>query len=143
MFKFDIDINELLYSDLPIINFAQRFRKAKLYADISQSQLSKLTGLSKSTINDLESGYRQEIKKDTLLKLLTVLDSKILCDDYCYFILNQKYYIEILINKFTIKYLARNLNINRSTIERWRDNKYQVNRQMYTKLNSLFNFIKQ
>ncbi|MEO2681336.1 helix-turn-helix domain-containing protein, partial [Clostridium butyricum] len=74
MFKFDMNLNELLYEDLPINTFANRITKAKLYAGISQEELSKLTGLSRSTINDLEAGYRNEINKNTLLKLLSVLN---------------------------------------------------------------------
>ena len=137
MFKFDIVLSELFYDDLPIDTFANRITKAKLYADISQKELSRLTGLSRSTINDLEAGYRNEISKDTLLKLLNVLDPKILCDDYCNFILNQKDNMQILIKKYTIKELSFKLNVNRSTIERWRDEKYQIKREMYNKLRLL------
>ena len=137
MFKFDMNLSQLLYCDLPIDTFANRITKAKLYVGASQEELSKLTGLSRSTVNDLESGYRNEITKNTLLKLLMVLDSNILCDDYCNFILNQKDNMQILIKKYTIKGLSSKLNISRSTIERWRDDKYQIKREMYNKLQLL------
>lgn len=131
MFKFDMNLNELLYEDLPINTFANRITKAKLYAGISQEELSKLTGLSRSTINDLEAGYRNELNKNTLLKLLSVLNRNILCDDYCNFILDQEKQIKLLIYEFGINKLSEMLSVHKSTIERWRDCKYQINRKYY------------
>lgn len=136
--EFDINLNELLYSNLPIKTFANRITKAKLYADISQEQLSKLTGLSSTTVNELEAGYRDTPSKDTLLKLLTVLDRNILCDDYCNFILDQKNIIKQLISLYGIKELSNKLNVHRSTIERWRDSKNQIKRNYYNLLKEHF-----
>ncbi len=137
MFKFDMNLVDLLYKDFPINTFANRITKARLYAGISQKELSNLTGLSRSTINELEAGYRDDISKDTLLKLLSILNYNILCDNYCKFILNQKQNMQLLIKKYTINELSSQLNINRSTIERWRDCKYQVKRVMYNKIQLL------
>lgn len=137
MFQYAIDSNELKYNDLPVITFAQRLKKAKLIAGVSQKKLSKATNLSLSTINELEAGYRDNIKISTLNKLLTVLDKDILCDDYCIFILNQKLNIEKLLLKYSVKQLTELLNIHRSTIERWRDGKYQISRKQYELMKKL------
>ena len=131
MFQFDINLSELLYGDLPEDTFAQRLTKAKLLANVTQVQLAKLTGLSKSTIDELESGMRDNITIDTLKKLLTVLDEDILCDDYHRFILHQEENIKELINKFRFPTLLEKLNVHRSTLERYRDGKIKISRKMY------------
>jgi Helix-turn-helix. len=132
--QFDINLNELLYDDLPCDTFAQRLSKAKIIAGFSQKTLSEATGLSQSTINELDAGYRDNITKDTLLKLISVLDKEILCDDYCNFILNQEQEIRKLINKYSIKNLSNLLHLHRSTLEKWRDGKNQVSRNQYNKI---------
>lgn len=66
MFQIAIDLNVLLYGNLPTSTFAQRLKKAKFIAGLSQMDLVKLTGLSRSCINDLECGYRTNIKQDML-----------------------------------------------------------------------------
>lgn len=136
--EFDINLNTLLYSNLPTETFANRITKAKLYADISQEQLSKLTRLSRSTVNELEADYRDTPSRDTLLKLLTVLDRSILCDDYCNFILDQENIIKQLISAYGVKELSNKLNVHRSTIERWRDGKNQIKRNYYNLLKEYF-----
>jgi len=138
MFEIDINLNTLLYDDLPTETFANRITKAKLYANISQEKLSESTGLSRSTVNELEAGYRDTPTKDTLLKLLTVLDKNILCDDYCNFILDQENIIKQLISLYGIKELSNKLNVHRTTIERWRDGKNQINRNYYNLLKEYF-----
>lgn len=80
MFQIAINWNNLQYSDLPCNTFAERLKKAKLIAGFTQETLAKATGLSKATICELEAGYREHISKDTLLKLLKVLDYNILCN---------------------------------------------------------------
>lgn len=132
--QFDIDIKDLFYSDLPSDTFAQRLSKAKNIASLSQRTLSEATGLSRSTINELEAGYRDNITKNTLLKLLTVLDKEILCDEYCNFILNQENEIKKLIDLYSIKNLSNLLHLHRSIIEKWRDGKYQVSRKQYNNI---------
>lgn len=132
--QFDIDLSELLYNDLPSDTFAQRLSKAKIIAGFSQRTLSEATGLSQSTINELEAGYRDNITKDTLLKLISVLDKEILCDGYCNFILNQENEIKKLIDICSIKNLSNLLHLHRSTIEKWRDGKYQVSRKQYNEI---------
>lgn len=52
-----MDLNELLYADLPCDTFAQRLKKAKLMAGFTQKTLAAATGLSVFTINELEAGY--------------------------------------------------------------------------------------
>ena len=83
-------MRSLLYSDLSESSFNNKFKKAKLISGLTQQKLSKLTGLSRSTINDLERGSRNNISRDTLLKLIKVLDKNILCDDYLLLVLNQE-----------------------------------------------------
>lgn len=136
--KFDTNLNELLYSDLPEDTFANRITKAKLMVDISQEKLYKTVGLSKATITELEAGYRDTPTKDTLLKLLTILDKNILCDDYCNFILDQENNMKHLISLYGIKELSNKLNVHRSTIERWRYGKNQINRYYYNFLEKYF-----
>lgn len=131
MFQIAINEKELLYGDLPEDTFAQRLTKAKLLADVTQVQLANLTGLSKSTIDELESGMRDNITVDTLKKLLTVLDEDILCDDYHKFILHQAENIKELINRHGFPALLEKLNVHRSTLERYRDGKIKISRKMY------------
>lgn len=90
LYQFDIDLNKLLYADLPCDTFAQGLKKAKLMSGFTQKTLAATTGLSLSTINELDDGYRNSIYIDTLIKLLGVLDKDLLCDDYCLFILDQE-----------------------------------------------------
>jgi len=135
--QLDIILNELLYGDLPCNSFSERLCKAKFYADYSQKTLSKATGLSLSAINELEAGYRDTLTKNTLIKLLTVLDKKILCDDYCNFILNQENEITKLINAYNINILPDLLKVHRSAIKKWTSGKYQISRKQYELICSL------
>ncbi|OSA95597.1 UNVERIFIED_ORG: hypothetical protein B2H98_10745 [Clostridium botulinum] len=116
---------------------AERLKKAKSIAGYTQKTLSEKTGISLSTINELESGHRNMIYLDTLLKLLTVLDKNILCDDYCNFILNQKDNLKNFLDIYGINQLSQKLSIHRSSIERWKNGKYQVSRKYYELLERL------
>lgn len=116
---------------MPCNSFAGRFKKAKMIAGFSQKSLAEAANLNLSTISSLEAGYRDNIAKDTLLKLLKVLDKDILCDDYCNYILNQRRNIKQLLQCYNIDHLSKLLNVHRSTIERWRDGKYQISRNQY------------
>lgn len=136
MFQTTISINQLLYDDLPCDTFAERIKKAKLLAGISQEELSKITGLSRSTICDLEAGYRDRVSKDTLHKLLKVLDKDILCDDYHMFVLNQEENISNLIKKYGYKTLVEKIS-DRSTIDRWKSGKFQVSKNKYILMKEL------
>lgn len=136
MFQTTISINQLLYDDLPCDTFAERIKKAKLLAGISQEELSKVTGLSRSTICDLEAGYRDRVSKDTLHKLLKVLDKDILCDDYHMFVLNQEENISNLIKKYGYKILVEKIS-DRSTIDRWKSGKFQVSKKKYILMKEL------
>ena len=107
-------------------------------AGFSQRTLAAATGLSVSTINELEAGYRDSISRDTLIKLLGVLDKDILCDDYCLFILEQEKNVQVLIEKYGVNKICDSLNVHRSTLERWKSFKYQVNRTNYLLLLYLF-----
>ena len=126
-----MDLNELLYADLPCDTFAQRLKKAKLMAGFTQNTLAAATGLSLSTINELEAGYRDSISRDTLIKLLGVLDKDLLCDNYCLFILEQEKNVKELIEKYGVNKICDSLKVHRSTLERWKSFKYQVNRTNY------------
>ena len=100
-------------------------------AGFSQRTLAAATGLSLSTINELEPGYRDCISRDTLIKLLRVLDKDVLCDDYCLFILEQEKNVQELIEKYGVDEICDSLKVHRSTLERWKNFKYQVNRTNY------------
>ena len=126
-----MDLNKLLYAHLPCDTFAQRLKKAKLLAGFTQKTLAAATGLSLSTINELEAGYRDSISRDSLIKLLSVLDKDVLCDDYCLFILEQEKNVQELINRYGIKNLCDMLCVHISTMERWLTRKYQLSRNYF------------
>ena len=113
------------------INFKARLKKAKAIAGLSQKQLAIDTGLSLSTINELESGLRDTITKNTLLKLLKVLDKNILCDDYCNFILNQEDNMDNLIKKYGITNLCNLINSHHSTVYDWKNGKTTISKKKY------------
>ena len=115
-----MNLNEILYADLPCDTFAQRLKKAKLMAGFTQKSLAAATGLSLSTINELEAGYRDSISRDTLIKLLGVLDKDVLCDDYCLFILEQEKNVEELIEKYGVRNICDSLKVHRSSLKRWK-----------------------
>ncbi|WP_368254974.1 helix-turn-helix domain-containing protein, partial [Clostridium paraputrificum] len=121
-----MNINNLLYDDMPIDTLSDRIKKAKLVAGLTQKELVKLTGLSRSTINELEAGYRDNITRETLLKLISVLDKDIICDDYLSYILNQERNINLLINTYGIEKLSSILECHHSAIYRWKVFKYQL-----------------
>lgn len=136
--EFDIDINTLIGYDLPCDTFAQRLKKARILAGLSQIELAEAASLSRATINDYETGYLDSISKDTLLKLINVLDKEILCDDYCIFILNQTDNLNILLNKYTLKEISKNLEVHITTVERWYNEQYQISRRQYEKFIKLY-----
>ena len=126
-----MNINELLYRDMPTNTLSDRIKKAKLIKGLNQCELSKLTGLSRSTITELESGYREDITRETLLKLISVLDKNIICDDYLLYILNQEENINLLINTYGIIKLSNMLKCHHSSIYRWKTFKYKLPRNKY------------
>lgn len=126
-----INENELFYSNLSEVSFAERFKKAKMLKGLTQQQLAKETGLSRSTINELEAGYRDNITRDTLVKLISILDRNLICDDYLTYLLDQEKNIANLISIYDIPTLCTKLGVHRSTVERWRDGKYQLSRENY------------
>jgi DNA-binding XRE family transcriptional regulator len=132
-----IDENKLMYSDLPENTFAEKIKKAKMLKGLTQEELSKVTGLSRSTINELEADYRDNITRDTLNKLLTILDSNIICDDYLKYILNQENNIKNLISLYGKTKLSDLLKVHRSTIERWANGKYQLPKEKHNLIKEL------
>ena len=126
LFQIAMKMNRLLYNDLPENTLAERFKKAKLISGLTQYQLSDLIGLSRSTINELECGYRDYITRETLLKLISVLDKDIICDDYLLYILNQEKNITFLIDQYGIIKLCTILKCHHSSIYRWKDFKFQL-----------------
>lgn len=126
MSQIAINENDLKYGELEENTLAQRLKKAKLLKGLTQEQLALSTGLSRSTINELEAGYRDNITRDTLLKLISVLDPQIICDDYLNYILNQEDNINNLISLYGKTKLCNLLKVHRSTLERWANGKYQL-----------------
>lgn len=137
LYQSEININELFNSDLPTNTFAERLKKAKAMVGVSQESLAKLTGLSRSTINELEAGYRDNITRETLLKLISVLDKDIICDDYLSYILNQERNINLLINTYGIEKLSTILKCHHSSIYRWKVFKYQLPKDKYILIKKL------
>lgn len=132
MSQIAINENDLKYGELEENTLAQRLKKAKLLKGLTQEQLALNTGLSRSTINELEAGYRDNITRDTLLKLISVLDPQIICDDYLNYILNQEDNINNLISLYGKTELCNLLKVHRSTLERWANGKYQLPKDKYT-----------
>lgn len=126
MSQIAINENDLKYGELEENTLAQRLKKAKLLKGLTQEQLALSTGLSRSTINELEAGYRDNITIDTLLKLISVLDPQIICDDYLNYILTQEDNINALISLYGKTELCNLLKVHRSTLERWATGKYQL-----------------
>ena len=86
------------YSNLPEDTFGQRLKKLRLMKGLSQYDLSKLTGVQRGMIAsyELEQFYPTI---DSIDKLETILDIKILCKDgYSNFILNSNSFKYKLIN---------------------------------------------
>lgn len=137
MFQIAIDWNVLQSDVLECNTFAERLKKAKKLTGFSQNKLSNLTGVSLSTINELEAGYRDTIKIETLNKLLTVLDKDILCDDYYLYILNQEENMNALLSKYGITKLCNMLKSHHSTVYRWIHGQYQINRKKYSIIKTL------
>ena len=132
------NINTLIGYDLPCDTFAQRLKKARIMAGLSQRELAETTHLSRATINDYEVGNLDNISKDTLLKLINVLDEDILCDHYCRFILNQADNLKTLLNTYTLKKLSEILSVNITTVKRWFSSEYQISRKQYEKFIKLY-----
>ena len=49
-------------------------KEKRIEAGLSQNQLSKMTNVSQSAINDIESGKTKAPRIDTLIKIAEVLD---------------------------------------------------------------------
>lgn len=131
MSQIAINENDLKYGELEENTLAQRLKKAKLLKGLTQEQLALSTGLSRSTINELEAGYRDNITIDTLLKLISVLDPQIICDDYLNYILTQEDNINALISLYGKTELCNLLKVHRSTLERWATGKYQLSKDKF------------
>lgn len=116
------------------MDMPERVKLCRKIKGLSQIQLADISGLDRSTINDIERDSNHNIKLETLNKLMRVLDNEILLDDYCKFILNQKEVIQKLIDKFGKEYLCNTLGVHRSTLERWGSGKCQVKRKIYDKI---------
>ena len=129
----DISCNELCYSNIECNSLRDNFEKSIKLKGYNQNDIVRLTKLDRSTINQFA---KRDFKIDTLKKIISVIGDDF-CDDYCRFILNQSENIKQLINKYGIKNLVSKLNVARSTIERWRDNIYQVKINQYKKIKNL------
>lgn len=98
--------------------FGQRLKKARLIAGYTQYELSKLVGLSKSSINNLEAGTQTHLTKANILKIYKYLYKDLVINDYFYFILNQKNILKKLLKKHSIIELSKLLEVHESTIYR-------------------------
>ncbi|WP_169911719.1 helix-turn-helix domain-containing protein [Clostridium oryzae] len=124
----------LQYADMPCNNLAQRLKKARMLTGMSQVELAKKVGISRSVLNEVEAGYRNKILRPTLLKLLTVLDKDILCDDYYCFVLEQEQKLKPLVEKYGLRNLARMIGVDVSSLEHWKRGDYQISRRYYDKI---------
>ena len=112
------------YNDLPEDTFGQRLKKLRLMKGLSQYDLSKLTGVQRGMIAsyELEQFYPTI---DSIDKLETILDIKILCKDgYSNFILNSNNFKYKLINwrkenNFTKRQASKLLGISERGYASW------------------------
>lgn len=129
-----IKIEDIENYNMNLMDMPERVKLCRKIKGLSQIQLAEVSGLDRSTINEIERNINHDIKLETLKKLMVVLDNEILLDDYCKFIINQQEVIQNLINKFGKEYLCNTLGIHRSTLERWGSGKYQVKRKVFEKI---------
>lgn len=129
----DMDSNKIYKN-----NLQYNIRKYREIKGLSQIQLAKISGLDKSTINEIESKNDHNIKLDTLEKLMRIFQNENLLDDYCRFILNQKEEVKKLIDKLGKEFLCNTLGVHRSTLERWGSGKYQVKREVFEKIKKYY-----
>lgn len=132
-----IKFSEYRYKGLKEDTFGQRLKKARLIAGYSQNELSKLVGLSKSYINDLEAGTQIHISKNNILKLHEFLDKDLVMNDYIYFVLNQKALLKEIFKKYTIHELSTLLSVHESTIQKWYYEKVQISTYNFNKLKNI------
>mgnify|MGYP000189812021 CR=1 FL=1 len=129
-----IKIEDIENYNIELTNIPERVKLCRKIKGLSQMQLANISGLDRSTINEIEMNHNHNIKLETLIKLMRVLDNEILLDEYCKFILNQKEVIKNLIYKFGKEYLCNILGVHRSTLERWGSGKYKVKRRVFEKI---------
>lgn len=137
MVKTAKNITEMYINKIYKDNFQYNVRKYREIKGLSQIQLAEISGLDRSTINEIENKNNHNIKLETLKKLMIVFKDENLLDDYCRFILNQKEEIKNLINKFGKDYLCNTLRVHRSTLERWGSGKYQVKKERFERIKNL------
>ncbi|OPJ60569.1 helix-turn-helix protein [Clostridium oryzae] len=101
---------------------------------MSQVELANKVGISCSVLNEVEAGYRDKILRPTLLKLLTVLDKDILCDDYYLFVLEQEERLKLLVEKYGLRKLARLIGVDISSLDRWKKGDYQISRRYFERI---------
>lgn len=118
-------------ADMPCTTFAHRLKKARIITGFSQRELAKKTGISCSVLCEVEAGYRDKILRPTLLKLLTVLDKDILCDNYYRFVLKQEEKLKLLVAKYGLRKLARMIGVDASSLDHWKRGDYQISRKYY------------
>ncbi|WP_079428129.1 helix-turn-helix domain-containing protein [Clostridium oryzae] len=121
----------LQFADMPCNNLAQRLKKARMLTGMSQVELANKIGISRSVLNEVEAGYRDKILRPTLLKLLTVLDKDILCDDYYLFVLEQEKKLKPLVEKYGLRKLARMIGVDPSSLDHWKRGDYQISRKCF------------
>ncbi|WP_139376110.1 helix-turn-helix transcriptional regulator [Clostridium oryzae] len=124
----------LQFADMPCNNLAQRPKKARMLTGMSQVELAKEVGISRSVLNEVEAGYRDKILRPTLLKLLTVLDKDIVCDDYYRFVLEQEEKLKLLVEKYGLRKLARMIGVDASSLEHWKRGDYQISRKYFERI---------
>ena len=123
-----MDISNELYYDMPEDTLRERINKIKKLNNLTNRDIANKTQLSLSTVNELTSGRRKHISMDTLNKLL-ILGPNIL-DDYLKFIIDQPNNLE----KYNKYDLVKICNVDRSTVERWKNGKYILKEKYYNLL---------
>ena len=117
---------------MPETTFAERFKKARTLSGLTQKELSKKLGISESVANEIEAGYRNTLRIDTIKKLITVLDENILLDDYHRFVMyEQENFMKNLLHKYGITKLCDKLKSHHSSVYRWINGEYQITRAKY------------
>jgi transcriptional regulator with XRE-family HTH domain len=119
--------------------FGEYLRYYRIEKNLSQQDLSELTGISRSFIDSIEKD-NHILSKDTLLKLNKVFDIyKFPLDDYYKFILQDtsEYFKSWRSkNKLSLRAAANILNVPHSTLRYWEKGNI-INKETYLNIKSL------
>lgn len=123
-----------MYNSCTGETFGDRLKIERIRKGLSQSDLSKVTGITRTTISEYELNNIIP-SKDTLLKIGHILNLDfICCEGYsklliCNFYLKLKYWREK--NNYSIYQACKIFNIDKSSYYRWEKGVFIISRSKY------------